>query len=1023
MVSKNLRPFFFRRFSIAAMVALIILASQFSSGAAQSAAGEYLIDVWQTDQGLPQNTVTALKQTRDGYIWIGTLGGLVRFDGIRFTMFGGGVLGEGARDQILCLHEDAAGTLWIGTAGGGISRYAHGRFASLSLANGSAENDVVAIQDAGDGTIWIGTSTGLYSWSRGAARPEPFDSSGTSPNRIYDLNRGKSGVVWLAGGERVGRIEKGHFTTELSSQLFNGAEFRVVHEDAAGNVWMGSEGPGLLRLREGKLTAFGEANGLAGGRPWAVCESRAGDLWVGMERGLSRLRNGRWITFTIAEGLANNSVRALLEDREGNLWVGTDGGGLNRLKHRQVYSLTVRDGLTHESALALCENSAGGIWIGLNGGGVNEYRAGRITKYSESAVLPPNAAVFSLLSGRDGGFWIGTFGDGLFRVQEGQTARYSSELGAGPDKVLALYEDPAGTLWVGTYTGLFELTKEGRFIATDIGAASRSPVTSILRDREGVLWVGTSGAGLVSRRGTNVFARTRGAGLSSNFVRALREDAEGAIWIGTGGGGLARWKGGELKSLDTESGLIDNVISQILEDDAGNLWLGSNRGIMKVRKKDLDAVLDGREQIFSGISYGRDEGMPGLECSGGFQPAALRTRDGSLWFSTVKGVVRIDPTAVRPNTVPPSVRIEQIVLDGRSIIPTAPSDTSEPRSVQIRPGNRRMEFQFAALTFVAPDKARFKYQLSGYDPGWVEGGASRSATYTEVPPGDYRFRLMACNNDGVWNEMKPALALTVEAPFWKEWWFFLATGCAFAALVGGTVRFFSGRKLKRKLQRLEEQHAVEKERARIAQDMHDEIGAKLTKISFLSGVAQRALHEPKQAEKEIETISHTARDLLRGLDEIVWAVSPQNDTLDNLATYICQHSDEFFKQTNIHCHLDIPTQLPELPLSADLRHNVFLVVKEALTNVLKHSGATEVKIRLEIHRLTLSVCVEDNGRGFAVEPAKSQNEKPPEESGRVGNGLRNMRQRVEESGGRFVAETAPAGGARIWFSVQLKPRD
>jgi len=1003
---------------------------------AHGAGSEYLIDFWQTDQGLPQNTVTAITQTRDGYLWVGTLGGLARFDGARFTVFtSGGASGPG-NDRILCLREDRTGALWIGTDGGGLSRYEAGAFTTLTMTNGLLSDRVLSLAEDAQGTLWIGTEGGLNRWAEGrlSLLPEAGGGSATSP-AVYGMHVDRSNRLWIASGNRISQFANGGLSTYLAEGLFNRAAFRIVFEDRAGSLWMGKAEPDLLRLRDGKLTAYGEANGLAAGQVFAICESRSGDLWIGAEHGLSRLRGGRWSTYTIADGLANHSVRALLEDREGSLWVGTDGGGLNRLKRRQLTTYTTKDGLTQETVLALSENSAGGVWVGLNGGGLNQGRNGVFAAYKESGLLPSNSAVYSLLAGRDGGFWIGTFGDGLFRVQEGQSTHFSTENGLGSDKILALCEDRDGTLWIGAYQGLFKLGKDGQpGPVTEEPALANIPVTSIIQDQEGALWFGTTGNGLLRYHHDYWTNFTREDGLLSESIRTLYDARDGALYIGTGGGGLSRWKRGVITSVAAADGLPDNVVSQILQDARGDFWLGSNKGIIRVRRLELEAAFDGHRGGLNPILYGKEEGMLGLECTGGFCPAGLKTRDGKLWFSTVNGLVVVDPANVRPNPTPPPVWLERLVIDGRRVelsralraeapavtVAGTPA-TPKPAPLLIFPGNHRLEFQYTALSFVAPEKVRFKYQLIGYDQEWVDAGVNRAATYTEVPTGDYWFRVMACNNDGLWNEIAQPLALRVIPPFWKRWWFVALSGLLFTAIVGGAARVISGRKMKRKLERLQQQHAVEKERARIAQDMHDEIGAKLTKISFLSGVAKRDLHEPARAAVEIENISQTARELLRGLDEIVWAVSPQNDSLDGLATYICQHAAEYFQKTDIICRLEIPTDLPHVPVPTDFRHNVYLTVKEALTNILKHSGASEVRIRLQLRASLLVIGIEDNGRGFTapLADARPANGHGVSGAGRQGCGLSNMRKRIEEAGGRFELVTRPDRGTRITISVAL----
>ena len=1019
------------------LIFLLAMCGRLQAGEPRSFGREFLVDSWQTDQGLPQNTITAITQTADGYLWLGTLGGLVRFDGVHFTVFSGEEPRGPSGDRVLCLCPGLDGGLWIGTDGGGLSHLIGGKFLNLSAKTGLLNNRVYSLALAENGDLWIGTEGGLNRWRSGTLRSYveaggyPF-----APEAALDVRWDHAGFLWVACGDRVARLASGRFTTFLMHEPFGAGSFRHVFQDHSGTVWLGSAGAGLFRIHDGKMMAFNEATGLAGPAVQSIYEEHTGASWVGTGHGLNRYAEGKWTKFTIADGLANNSVRAIFEDREGNLWIGTDGGGLNRLKRRQLAAFTLQDGLTSEGVLALCENSAGGLWVGLNGGGLDRERNGIFTPYSESAQLPTNSAVWSLLSGPDGGLWIGTFGDGLFRVQEGQTARYGSAEGLTSEKILALCEDREGILWVGTYDGLFMLSKAGRAAPANLGPElSGSPVTCILEDRAEGLWFGLASKGLVrlSKGKTTTFSI--GDGLGSDSIRALYQDTDGTLWIGTGGGGLTRLREGKFATLSTDQGLLDNVVSQILEDDRGDLWLGANRGIMRLKKSEFEAVAAGRIPAVSGIVYGKEEGMPALECTGGFSPAGLKTRDGRLWFSTVAGLVMVDPARAELNKIRPPIIFEDVVVDGQSFGSLMPAvGASRPRQEGgaaakvvnpppfiIEPGRRRIEFHYTALSFVAPEKMRFKYQLARFDPDWINAGSSRSAPYTKVPPGKYWFRVAASNNDGAWYEETCSVAIIILPAFWQKWWFLLTCGVLGVLLITMAARYFLGRRLRRKLQRLEEQHALEKERTRIARDMHDEIGAKLAKISFLSGMAQRDLNYPEKVGPEIERISSTARELLRGLDEIVWAVSPKNDTLENLATYICQYADEFFQKTDIRCYLEIPPRLPHIVLPTDVRNNLFLAVKEALTNVLKHSGADEARIQISLENDILAISVADNGRGMP--PSKGVSEacemRGEWASDANASGLANMRQRIEEIGGRFGLDCPTGRGATVTFLFPL----
>src|SRR5688572_27308226 len=493
------------------------------------------------------------------------------------------------------------------------------------------------------------------------------------------------------------------------------------------------------------------------------------------------------------------------------------------------------------------------------------------------------------------------------------------------------------------------------------------------------------GVGVARLVGNDAMWLTRREGLPTRFVRALHEDAEGNLWIGTTAG-LSCWHNGAMSTWTTAHGLLSDAILQILEDGAGRLWLGTRAGIMRVDKGDLRLVADGRKPLLDVYAYGRGEGMWSVECSAGSSPSAARTADGKLWFPTARGLVMIDPAKLGRNRSPaPPVHIEEVRADGKIVAqphvsPALASSqskiqNSKSKIEQLPATTRRVEFIYTAPALATPERVRFRHRLEGFDADWTDAGTLRSAAYTKLAPGEYRFEVIASNNDGVWNETGHAWSFRVLAPFWKRAWFLSLAGIATAGSVGAMARFVSVRHLRRKLARLEEAHAVEKERMRIAQDMHDEIGGKLSRISFLSDMASRNVPEASEASQQIDQVSETAREVIRTVDEIVWAVSPRNDTFESLAHYICRHAEEFFEMTPVDLELDLPTEFPPHRLPAEVRHNLFCAVKEALNNVFKHAQATKVRIGFAVRPTFFEVTVTDNGVGFDSEellvPARS----------------------------------------------------
>jgi signal transduction histidine kinase len=492
-------------------------------------------------------------------------------------------------------------------------------------------------------------------------------------------------------------------------------------------------------------------------------------------------------------------------------------------------------------------------------------------------------------------------------------------------------------------------------------------------------------------------------------IWALYPDQE-TIWAGTFRGGLLRFRNGTFFRYATEQGLPNDVICQILPDHQGNLWLGTYGGIFRVAKVELNACARGQADAIAWVTYGRLAGLPTLECSGGYQPSGWPGADGRLWFATMKGVVSVQPDSLAKNRLVPQVLIEEVVVDGRTTDMTkAGFAPGRETNLEIGPGKHYVEFHYTGLSFTAPEQVRFRYRLRGMDDRWVEAGSRRFAQYTFLKPGDYHFEVMACNNEGLWNVQAGALLLRLQPHFWETWWFRLSLGILLVGLLAVTVRQVATRKLRRQMERLEQQQAVERDRARIAKDIHDDLGAGLTQIGLLTELSRRA--PPEALDGRLNQISETTRELTGAMDEIVWAVNPRNDTLDGLAVYLCKFGQEFLSVAGIRCRLDVPVQLPARSLNAETRHNLFLAIKEALNNVVKHSRATEVWLKLVPGPAMCTIIIQDNGRGFPFngEPMAANG------NGRIagGNGLPNLAKRLQNIGGRATVTSTPGQGVTV----------
>jgi signal transduction histidine kinase/ligand-binding sensor domain-containing protein len=966
--------------------------------------------VWQTDEGLPQSGVNAIVQTRDGYLWIGTHSGLARFDGVRFAVFDTRNTPVMLSSRVTSLFEDDSGELWIGYETGGLTRYKHGTFQSVDTPAWKGRKIIAIGQDRAR-DIWALGVDGSLLRLRGGLLLEPQTGVESELGFFVKDRYGKSWILWNG---KISLLEGDHLEAAPFLPGYTNGYVQGMGLSRDGGLWIASDG----RLREWNENKWGKNSGMAA---WgfaatmsALIELSGGGLAAGVvDHGLCLVpRDGAAMCFNRTNGLPSDWVRSLCEDREGNLWIGT-GNGLAQLRPNNVAVVDSPDHWQGRAVLTVTEARDGALWIGTEGAALYRMKQGEWSHFDAAQGIL-NSFVWSVSEDARGRLWAGTWGRGLF-IQRGDHFERAPGFEEVTVPVLALLHVADGSTWVGAQTGLAHCDRgKVQWYGPNEGLI-HPDVRAVVQDRQGAVWFGMLGGGLGVLENGRMRQFRKVNGLSSDFVQCLRLDNDDSLWIGTSGGGLNRLKNGRFAVISTSQGLPNDVICDIEDDGRGNLWFSSHGGIFRVSKNLLNACADGLTNSVHCLAYGRGDGLPTLECSGGFQPAGCRTADGRVWFPTSKGLVAVDTSERKLNPLPPPVVIEDFLLNGQPVA----RGTLDASAVLIPPGENRLEFHYTGLSLVAPEKVRFKYRLEGLDREWVLAGTNRVASYSYVPPGHYTFHVIACNNDDIWNEAGKTLAMIVLPYFWQTWWFRLLAGLCMAAAGGGGVLIDMRRRMRRKLAQIERQGAVERERTRIARDIHDDLGASLTRITMLSQPSRTEQDTPETV-SDMDRINRTARDLTHALDEIVWAVNPRHDTLDSLATYLGTFAQEFLEAAHIRCLLDVPMRLPRWPLTAETRHNLFLAFKEALNNAVKHAGAAEVHISLSIEQGGFSLQIEDKGRGFSIETVESTLPPNPERHA-SGHGLRNMRQRLTEIGGRCDIRSAPGEGTAVRLIVLNPP--
>lgn len=966
------------------------------SAATLLSAAEFSIRSWDTDQGLPSSSVLALAQTPDGYLWLGTLRGLVRFDGLNFKVYDPANTTALTDGRILTLFADSTGTLWIGTESGGIVTMRGGLF---NAPKELVDRQLVSACEESAGIVWLLNANGEL-WRYDGQRYSPFfvnpnDPAIGRPRSVIKENRG---LIWVGTQHR-------HAAIAPDAPAVAGIEPPLVESFASSTLdqLIASRAGGYWRLANNQVQ-FWNSNHLdsvlygnypwpAGGALMPASEDLDGNLFVGTQgAGLFRFsRDGRPATaLSTNDGLSHSFVLSLLVDREGTLWVGTDGGGLNRLTRQAFNTVSETRNWVVQSTAAARD---GRVWIVRNGLGNG------ITWWSNSmfrAVENTPQFVRTVFVDSADAVWVGTPWNGLLR-NEGE--RFYQ---AAVPQVQAIFQDRKGTRWFGAEQGLHRLTDGEWKVFTTADGLSSDAITAIGEDASGVLWVGTRRSGLNKKTG-DTFAAVGHTNGAPQDVAALLIDHDGVMWVSTFGYGLFRHAAGKWTRYSEREGLVSNSLGYLIEGPDDSLWIGSNRGVLRVWKRQLNEVAAGTRTVVQCRAYSTPEGLPTSECTSGSQPGATRDTQGRLWFPTIRGVAWVDPAELTPNTNPPPVSIDSVLVDHEAVLAARP--------VTLNPSVERIEIHYTSLNLRAPEKALFRYILEGHETDWTEAGAVRVARYSKLPPGHYTFRVTACNEDGVWNEHGSDLALVVQPPLWRTWWFLTAMALAAIAGIAGTVYLVSAQRYERQLAVLRQQEALEKERARIARDIHDQVGASLTQVALLGELVEADKGSPADVASHAQQISQTARETTRALDEIVWTVNPSNDTLEGLVNYICKYAQDYLGVAGIKYRLDVPSEVPPAAIAPDVRHNVFLASKEAITNVVRHAQGSSAWLRVRLGDKSFTIEVEDNGRGLAgMDPQRA----------RTRHGLSNMRKRMEEVGGTFALETGAEGGALVRLTVPLK---
>jgi len=975
-------------------------------------ASPWSIRVRQTEDGLPSNQVTGVVQAPDGYLWVATRGGLARFNGSRFEPFSidpqPGIFGNAVREMFV----DAKGNLWLGANRSVVLRVGADSVEVFPRGGNRPAGEFSSLAEDAGGQVWL--VFGPHFCQLVNKQLIGLDTSGIAATDRAGLARDDQGRVWGLLGGRLGQLHDGRFEVRYTFDNLPG----LLAPAASGGLWM-MNGSQLIRIREDRKPEVSCVLS-PGITPVCLLEDRTGAIWIGtLSNGLIRYDGKE----TEVIETSHPHVTSLTEDREGNLWVGTFGGGLNLVRPRVFEMNGPRTGQLYDVLTSVCQDSTGELWITTS--------SGRLLRgHTQKWVDPPlddnlkGQDITCVATYKEGSVLVGTSNHGLYAIdiQTGQTRNWSQNEGLPGSAIRGIFTAADGTAWfaAGRPDQICRLVEgEVQVLRQPHGPGS---IRAIVQDARGVIWVGNSRGQLSKVVGNELVAEPNLPVQNSRSIRSLHASPDGSLWIGFASLGMGVLKDGHYTLLGAAQGLSDAPYSQIVEDGSGFLWLAGNSELTRLSMAEALAVLAGNQPTVAVTQFGRSDRLMNLQAFYEGFPASCLTREGRILLATGSGLLDITPGKLQENKLKPPVIIETVTMDDQIIARHASRFPLNDKALgdqfdlsgtaagalRVPPDHRRLSIDFSALSFSAPENANYRYRLEGFDPEWIEAHHDHTAIYPRLPAGDYRFHVIASNDSRIWNSQGSSLAIHVIPFVTQTWWFRMGMLGIFTGIVASTVRYISYRKLRGKVRQLEAQAEIDRERARISRDLHDDLGGSVTHIKLLGEMALQERDLSPQVGENLHQITTTTQQMLKSLNEIVWAVNPRNDTLPNLISYLAQHCLDYMRLAGLQCLLELPDAPPDIVVTPELRHQLLLATKEALTNVVRHSGARTVHLRISLDHQTIQVVVQDDGRGFL-----------PDRNEPSGNGLRNMQQRIATVQGTCTVSSDPTTGTTVRFRLPM----
>lgn len=968
---------------------------------------DYVITQYGMEEGLPQSTVNDIIQTKDGYIWLATYGGLVRFDGVSFKTYNRSNSKGMRSDRVLHLYEDSEGALWVGTEDGFL-KFKNDEFRFYPIIIDSFVFSPFMVKEDDFGTIWLSVNSAPYKIKDDSVVAVSVAKDSVLVQKALEDQRG----VWIAHAYKVFKTYKDRIVeiADLSSTLEQGISDFVEFPKNSGEYFIGTVGEGVLHYKDGRYSNYSAEDGLKSRYTWKFYVDRENNLWVTSYHGLSIWNGSGFNPVDLEHSNAGLQLNGVLQDTDGNYWIGSLGDGLFKFRKSIISNIGLEDGLKNNQMLSLTTLNNDNYLFATNCGGVYTYDPD--TKKLDQPPISPlliNQCIWSVFQDSKNRIW---FGSKILHRSNSLSElgiTFNEEQGFDGIDVFAISEDSKGNIWIGALNGVFKYDGSSfkKFSVSD--GLSYNDTRVIFEDKENVIWVGTSrGLNKINKDSVETVPlfeiNSDESGNAQPYVRSIHQDEKGVMWIGTYGNGIFRLKDGNIDNITTAQGLYDNIVSHIVEDENGNFWMGSNRGISRVSKSDLNAVIAGEINEVRAYSYGTGDGMNSAETNGGFQPSAFMNSRGQIYFPTVAGVAVASTNDVDVNDgTPPPVYIEKLT--------TNEADLPVTERITIPYDTPYLQIAYTVLDFTDPKKAEFKHRIKGLNNDWIDVGNNREAIYSSIPPGEYTFQVIASNSNGVWNEEGASLAITVIPPFWQTSWFY-SLMVLLLITSGSSVYFMRIKKLKKdneRKKRFTEQliDSQENERRRIASELHDGLGQQILVIKNRAEMASLQVTDPEETNRQLHEIMKSAVSSIGDVRRITHGLRPVHLEKFGLSEAIETLCDQLKSTSKIEWSYHIHN-IDGL-ISKNKEINFFRVIQEATNNIQKHSQAKEASVMVIKTDSVIKTTIWDDGIGFDLTAEKVDK----------GLGFTGMYERIETLGGTINIETKPGEGTGIKLIIPI----